>query len=280
MTTKRTQKGFTLIELLVVISIIALLLATVLPALKKVKEHALFLICKTNLKSTHTAMATYLMDNDDKFPRSIDAIIEFTPYPLEHQWHDKRADPTTVTDYQGPLWPYIQTTEILMCPTFLRIAKSSLNEDHMNCGIPMDPLYAYSQNSYLGVYYPNVNRAVGVSRQSEVQDSGGTIMFVEESLWGIPDLCTATLNDTGFWARHPDDSHYPFAGDSIATYHSIPVRENRKNDGYGNAVFVDGHVEQLKPEIIEANNGMTFTNNYALTFPKSGTFDTECPYDP
>ena len=273
------RKGFTLIELLVVIAIIGLLLAILAPALKKVKEHALFLVCKTNLKAGHTAMATYLMDYDDLYPRSIDAIIELTPFPLECQWHDKRADPTTVTDYQGPLWPYLQTTDILMCPTFLKVANSSLNEDHRTCGIPMDPLYSYSQNSYLGVYYPRSNRAVGVSRQSEVQDSGGTILFVEETIWAIPELGPITLNDTGFWARHPEDYPPIGAADCIATYHNIPLREATKNDGYGNAVFVDGHVESLKPEIIEAN-GMTFTNNYTLTWPRNGTFNKEMPYRP
>jgi prepilin-type processing-associated H-X9-DG protein len=34
-----------------------------------------------------------------------------------------------------------------------------------------------------------------------------------------------------------------------------------KNDGFGNAVFVDGHVEALRPQIITETAAMKFTNN-------------------
>ncbi|ARN57990.1 type II secretion system protein [Sedimentisphaera salicampi] len=61
------KSGFTLIELLVVISIIALLMAILMPALGKAREQAQRVVCKSNIKQVGTAMNLYSMDNEDKF---------------------------------------------------------------------------------------------------------------------------------------------------------------------------------------------------------------------
>lgn len=61
------RKGFTLIELLVVIAIIALLLAIVVPALKRAKSAARFLVCKSNLRSLATAINSYTVENKGAF---------------------------------------------------------------------------------------------------------------------------------------------------------------------------------------------------------------------
>ena len=61
------KKGFTLIELLVVISIIAMLLAILMPALSKVKKIAQRVVCATNLKGLGTAQTVYSQDYDDEY---------------------------------------------------------------------------------------------------------------------------------------------------------------------------------------------------------------------
>jgi len=60
--------GFTLIELLVVISIIALLLSVLLPALKSAKDQARVTICRANSKQIGTAVAGYSADNKGQVP--------------------------------------------------------------------------------------------------------------------------------------------------------------------------------------------------------------------
>ena len=60
--------GFTLVELLVVISIIALLLAILMPSLSKAREQARRVVCLSNLKQLGLAMEMYLEDNRELYP--------------------------------------------------------------------------------------------------------------------------------------------------------------------------------------------------------------------
>ena len=63
----RNKRGFTLIELLVVIAIIAILMAILMPALRRVKEQGKMISCLANLKQWNIIAAIYTEENDGKF---------------------------------------------------------------------------------------------------------------------------------------------------------------------------------------------------------------------
>lgn len=66
----RHPRAFTLIELLVVISIIALLVAILLPALGAARESARLIQCASNLRQINIATHVYIHDYQGKIPRA------------------------------------------------------------------------------------------------------------------------------------------------------------------------------------------------------------------
>lgn len=68
MRSKRSKKAFTLIELLVVISIIALLIGILLPALGAARRTARQMQSNTQVRGIHQAMVMFSQSNREKFP--------------------------------------------------------------------------------------------------------------------------------------------------------------------------------------------------------------------
>ncbi len=94
------RRGFTLIELLVVISIIALLMAILMPALGRAKKQAKAVVCLSNLRQWAIVFQMYTDDNEGKFSGGEE--IPGGDF-VEHIW-------------LLYLKPYFETYDVLLCP--------------------------------------------------------------------------------------------------------------------------------------------------------------------
>ncbi len=106
-------RGFTLIELLVVISIIALLVGILLPALGAARASAINAKCLSNVRQVATAMITYEVDHR-RLPAHVNEYL--SPMPWGHQLSLPGYGPDNPRDTRVLLKPYLGTANFLSCP--------------------------------------------------------------------------------------------------------------------------------------------------------------------
>lgn len=115
------KHAITLIELLVVISIIALLVAILLPALQRVRKQARAVVCQANLKQWGTVFAIYTEENQGQLPKKTGDALWFMRGSVLRE-----DDPNKPRVYQD-----INTKGIALCP----MAAKSRNDDKAQPGI-------------------------------------------------------------------------------------------------------------------------------------------------
>jgi prepilin-type N-terminal cleavage/methylation domain-containing protein/prepilin-type processing-associated H-X9-DG protein len=114
-------KGFTLIELLVVISIIAILMAILMPALRAARDQAKRVHCVSNVKTLSLAWFMYKDENDDKL---VGAMINDDSYAWAHPVPANATVKEEIEQAirQGALFPYVgNTVEVYRCPADQRM---------------------------------------------------------------------------------------------------------------------------------------------------------------
>jgi prepilin-type N-terminal cleavage/methylation domain-containing protein len=120
--------GFTLIELLVVIAIVAVLLATLLPSLARVREAGKRAVCLSNLRQIQVAWLLYAEDHRgsivngqashwEDVPRGRPWLIG-TPVMLPKPENQVQADAWMRT---GALASYIRDVRVYHCPSRYRL---------------------------------------------------------------------------------------------------------------------------------------------------------------
>ena len=112
---RRRRRAFTLVELLVVISIIAIMIALLLPTIAASREAANSTLCQSNLRQIVTACINYTDDWQGYWPP---AAVDIYRYDL-NRWEGTRPNQSTPFNFAGScLLPYLRTTAITACPDF------------------------------------------------------------------------------------------------------------------------------------------------------------------
>lgn len=262
------RHAFTLIELLVVISIIAILMAIMMPALQRVKAQAAEIRCRANLKQYGTVQALYLDDNDSRYPSAWNCLVKNeTPvggYQRYCRWHDPRypAD--------GPLWKYMPSSGVNLCPVFATLAKT-MGSGHPNhvAANPIVPYYSYSMNAFLGNGAGGSTTPAGIKKASDISRSKDQVFFFgEENMWIRPGNGNV-LNDNALCGDNRD---------WFGTFHG--TKRGDWNGGTVNLVFVDCHVGwaksalQVAPDKVSADRTETEYGRfekYSWPFKKNPT---------
>jgi prepilin-type N-terminal cleavage/methylation domain-containing protein len=117
----RQAVAFTLIELLVVISIIALLVGILLPALGAARESARGVVCQTHVKNLSTAFFAYGTDNTEWWPGWSTLKINDTENHLggwiPNGGYQSAAGVTVKDIKKGSIWQYSADLGVYECPS-------------------------------------------------------------------------------------------------------------------------------------------------------------------
>lgn len=264
----RHFRGFTLIELLVVVSIIALLVSILMPALERARKQARQVVCMARLRSLSQAAMLYAIDNEDKLPlvgqRNHRGNLYNNAYPYAPYWDmhlltylgaanvDLSLGENTTEDggKKEYLGPHEGVLENFICPS------SRSNEpDRVEMVESRDFYYrSYRINAFLagrvtdrdGTFDPKESYRDSF-RLANIKQTSRTLLFTESRFgWGVNTVWGDSI--VGWWNIHP--AHFVTAGGETDPPNAWLFPEMW---GRTNFCFADGSVKSLETQFTEAH---------------------------
>lgn len=255
-----TRHGFTLIEMLVVITIIALLISTLLPAIKRAKEMAKLVMCQSNLRQWMLATHTYIGDFTDAMPYP---MIEDGQGGSGGGWWAVWYDPggngsaggtsysfTTPRDHVG----YVDDDQGVSCPSVIERAYSNYPGYQFNGNVGTRCWISYDNpDGYYGAPHHIPGRwatsapldtsyrdhVIKYSRITEpgmtplYHDAGGKFIYLSQYGGGSYNIQYGPGNsaEQDFYAENDSDIKF-------------------RHKGLANLVMLDGHAESIPGEFL------------------------------
>jgi len=216
-----TRRAFTLVELLVVIGIIALLVALLLPALRRAKEQANRITCASNLRQIGYCFAMYAQEFRGQLMGP-----QFFTQGAKGNWVSYppmgRLEDSQIARYLGKRF----NPGVLTCPS----DNPQVHQRTQWTGIYR---YSYSVNIWLYLKPP--------LKWDQIRRPANMILAIDESMETVDDgaFCGCRITQQGrnvLAARH----------DKLTDNTKAP------NDGRGNVLYCDNHVDFAYRTILSA----------------------------
>lgn len=233
----KKKSGFTLIELLVVISIIAILMAIMMPALSAARDQARRILCGSNSRSIGMATAQFAVDNDNWLPTYDGFLANADNSPYKGLWPHKGfwyADIATYLDYGTSYSDYLDrgkagnskqasekgyaAPEILSCPSLAisetnGITSLAFGWNWTHAG------YRFASDSYKNTHWWRPRRVTQIHNASQSAILGENRWDVTITYaWGGNAWAAGNQSDMGkyyYGQRHRGGGHYVAADGHI-----------------------------------------------------------------
>ena len=207
---RNSNAGFTLIELLVVVSVIALLIGLLLPALAQAREAALAGKCLSNLRQLATAQFSYAVDNGSNAPL----------------WTPGTGTPNSdfLAYVRAATEDMDRIDTVINCP---KVDPAELEEYNINPGLGvgsygLNPGIVSSNWDYNPDFVPSPSQYILLAEQPVEQSD---VAYTADGL-------TTIVESVGFTTWQLNSNH-------------TPERGYRHGFEGGHAAFNDGHVAAL-----------------------------------
>ena len=117
------SRAFTLVELLVVIGIIVVLIAILLPVLRKARESANAVVCQSNMRQIHMAFMLFASDHQDRLPGS--RWDRLNAVEWKRDWLTGDSDRFADAPGKGTIYRYLRSPKVYLCPSMDRPTSGS-----------------------------------------------------------------------------------------------------------------------------------------------------------
>ena len=228
-----------MIELLVVISVIALLMAILLPALTLARLQACHMVCRSNLRQLVLANTGYAIDNDSYYVPAAPDIT--SQWGGKYRWHgvrnslDEPFDPA-----KGPLAAYLADGKVKQCPAKVKFIKGqdwNTNFEQGCGGYGYNRTYLGSrewQNDQFETLQQMQRSGWDTTKTTEVTRPTETLMFAD----------TAMSNRQSYLIEYSfaEPPFYVYKGRPVTSFYLSPSIHFRHR-GRANIGWADGHID-------------------------------------